>query len=365
METIKRLSMFGVFRLSLYACQGFLYLGKQVSRFFAHTFTHLEQGVKNYSRVCDYCMFGSLPHEYVQQSVTTSDMTAVDLVSAIAEKQVQIIGGTGEGKSTIAQYLAYQVGGKVTVYDCEGTPDSWRGLEAIGEGENWESIQQGMAWDLEDLTSQIQLRKDKGDAALAGSDRVLIAEEFPELNERVDVASEWLTRHARRGRKARRFIICLSQYDRVSAWGLEGKSDLEACFVKIRLGKIAIAHAKRLKNPVLEAWLRESRSHALADDLPCILPPYEDMRRATMSVPVAFLPATQPTREETPEAPPSLVSADSPGDLQGIISALNSGKSPDWVVKNLLGFTGGQGYRDHKPVVVAIANSLVGQSHDS
>ena len=206
-----------------------------------------------------------------------------DLVGQIEQedKPVMILGGTGSGKSTVAQYLAYAYGGKVKIYEPEGTPDDWQGLEVIGKGENWDAINAGMAEDLEDLSAQIQLRTEKGNAALSGSEKVLIVEEYPEVRQKCENADEWIERHARRGRKGKRFVIALSQYDKVSAWGFEGKSDLADGFVKIRLGKKAVIHARSLKNEDLMTWLQPDRSHCLYDDQPCKLPSYREMKAVT------------------------------------------------------------------------------------
>ncbi len=201
-----------------------------------------------------------------------------DVVEAIQGKQVMVIGEMGTGKSTLAQYLAYTVGGEVRVYECEGTPDDWQGLTVIGKGENWAAIEAGMQADLDDLSNQMKIREQQGDRALEGTEKVIICEEYPELVSKVSSSGEWLERHARRGRKARRFTVLLSQYDRVAAWGLEGKADLAEAFYRIRLGKKAIGHAKSLKNDALVAWLRQDRSHALLDDNPCKLPSYREMK---------------------------------------------------------------------------------------
>ena len=96
---------------------------------------------------------------------------------------------------------------------------------------------------------------------------------------KVESSAEWLERHARRGRKARRFTILLSQYDRVAAWGLEGKSDLGDAFYRWRLGKKAVAFAKSLKNDNLVNWLKIDRFHCLLDDPPCKLPLHREMQR--------------------------------------------------------------------------------------
>ena len=175
----------------------------------------------------------------------------------------------------------YSVGGRVKVYECEGTPTDWTGLEVVGKGEDWAAIERGMLEDLEDLSNQMKLRNSRGDSAREGTERVIIVEEYPELVSKVPSSGEWLERHARRGRKARRFTVLLSQYDRVAAWGLEGKSDLADAFYRIRLGKKAQAHAKSLKNNDLVDWLKQDRSHCLLDDSPCKLPTYREMKAAS------------------------------------------------------------------------------------
>ncbi len=206
-----------------------------------------------------------------------------DLLGNIEAKELMILGEKGTGKSTIAQFLAYSLGGTIKVYEPEGTPTDWSGLECVGKGEDWDAINESMARDLEHISAQLLIRRERGDAALAGSDRVLIAEEFPDIASKCDNSEEWLDRHSRRGRKACVRLILLSQYDRASAWGLEGKLDLLECFYRLRLGKKALAHAKKIKRDDLIDWLKGSRSHALLDDDPVILPEYREMIRVIQS----------------------------------------------------------------------------------
>lgn len=267
-----------------------------------------------------------------------------DVIDAIQDKQVMIIGEMGTGKSTIAQYLAYTIGGKVKVYEPEGTPDDWQGLEVVGKGENWNAIQAGMESDLQDLSNRIQKRMQEGSSFLEGSEQVVICEEYPELVNKVSCSGEWLDRHARRGRKARRFTILLSQYDKVAAWGLEGKSDLAEAFFKIRLGKKAIAHAKSLKNDELVNWLKKDRSHCLIDDSPCKLPSYREMK-SIISRP--FLNQgiePQNTPEKIPEPAQSKdfeeIFSDSDAFLWRLIQKFGGDKSDSSIVTEILGMTG-------------------------
>jgi hypothetical protein len=269
-----------------------------------------------------------------------------DVITAIEGRQVMVIGEMGTGKSTLAQYLAYSVGGSVKVYECEGTPEDWQGLEVIGKGEDWGSIEDGMIADLADLSNQMQIRNEKGDNALIGTDKVIICEEYPELVSKVDSSGEWLERHARRGRKARRFTILLSQYDRVAAWGLEGKADLAEAFAKLRLGKKAVTHAKSIKREDLIDWLRRDRSHCLIDDNPCKLPPYREMKAVTQRLSIApqILPMT--TCEPQSESGLQQISEENSQPEKMVKNAvkacLDAGLSDSKIVKEVMGYKGGQ-----------------------
>lgn len=282
-------------------------------------------------------MQGSKLIEVQARKVEEKIEPIVDIIAAIEGKQLMIIGATGSGKSTVTQYLAYTVGGRTTVYECEGTPEDWQGLEVIGKGEDFDSINDALGYDLEDLSSQIKLRTEKGDVALVGSDRVLICEEFPEVVQKCSNAVEWIDRHARRGRKAKRFLILLSQFDRVSAWGLEGKGDLADNFLELRLGKVAAEHAKRLKSSELIQWLKADPGRALLDDNPVQLPPYREMVAVTKRVSLPPLQAPQATLER------AITENSEPSDIalkRAIQLMRERGIGDSAIVKEVLGFKG-------------------------
>jgi len=283
-----------------------------------------------------------------------------DLITAIDGRQLMIVGEMGTGKSTIAQYIAYTIGGRVKVYECEGTPDDWQGLEVIGKGEDWAAIEAGMQADLEDLSSQMHLRNEKGDAALNGTERVIICEEYPELVSKVESSGEWLERHARRGRKGRRFTILLSQYDRVAAWGLEGKSDLADAFYRLRLGKKAVAHAKSLKREDFVTWVQADRSHCLLDDYPCKLPSYREMKAVTVRLQLPPGNLTQVTAETTlqKDFQPIITAITAPSEatIRAAKACLGAGFSESKVIKEILGYQGGQ-YQKGKELLETIKKS--------
>lgn len=354
LDYIRRFFIFGSFRMTLYLGQGTLYILHQIARFAEHTLRSMTSDFNRFCLWVDHEMFGGITLIESGTEITEPTLAVTSITEAIADKHVMIIGNTGAGKSTVARYLAYQVGGRVTVYECEGYPGDWNGLEVIGRGEDWESISQGMQWDLDFLTTKVEARVHQGDSALQGTDRVMICEEFPEVKGNVKCAAEWLERHARRGRKLKQFLILLSQYDRVSAWGLDGKSDLADCFVKVRLGKIALAHAKRLKSAVLIEWLSQSKSHCLVDDLPCKLPSLDEMCNTSQRyLPVAhelqnhFLGSSSDTHGEKPAKLDTVI-------LEGI----SEGLSDYAIARHKLGISGGSKYQKVKKQIELIREAL-------
>ncbi|MFN6485990.1 hypothetical protein [Nostoc sp. DedQUE03] len=354
-KTLLRYCAWGIGRLCFSASLFTVSISRNAFKFGIWLCDGFESGVKRLLKVYDALPYAGTPMtQVIEASAVPVDEPLeiiTDIIAAIEGKQVMIIGEMGTGKSTLAQYLAYTVGGRVRVYECEGTPTDWQGLEVIGKGENWAAIERGMAEDLEDLTNQLQTRTERGDAALDGTERVMIAEEYPELVSKVSSSSEWLERHARRGRKGRRFTVLLSQYDRVAAWGLEGKSDLADAFYRIRLGKKALAHAKSLKNEALISWLKADQSHCLLDDQPLKLPPYREMKAAVLrGGSTIFQPyydnAINPKKSPENDLKPALGKdfeencSDNDRVLWRLIQRLGEGKSDSAIVTEVLGFTG-------------------------
>ncbi|NJO65064.1 MAG: hypothetical protein HC836_45240 [Richelia sp. RM2_1_2] len=328
------------------------------------------QSIVNLVRVYDQLPYmGVYGQNIIDVSAVTVDLPEdiiTDIVDAISGKQLMIIGEMGSGKSTVAQYLAYAIGGQVKVYECEGTPTDWQGLEVIGKGEDWESINEAMGGDLEDLTNQMQLRLESGDNALAGTERVIICEEYPELVRKVEVSGEWLERHARRGRKAKRFTILLSQYDRVAAWGLEGKADLQDAFWKLRLGKKAVSHAKQLKNDVLVKWLQEDKSHCLLNEQACKLPSYREMKVVTQRLHTSPVVNNVVTAETTAQQDlqaeklgvtfnPEGVDMDISVVSKSVRALVDSGMSDTAIIKDILGYQGSR-FRQGKELLERIKN---------
>jgi hypothetical protein len=282
-----------------------------------------------------------------------------NLVKALLGKHCLIIGDTGTGKSSLAQWLAYQVGGEVTVYDPDCSPNEWVGLNVIGRKGDFDAIGEAMTSDLEELQRRIVVRGEHGDKALAGLDSVLIAEEFPLLKDEVAVAVDWLIKHGRRGRKPKRFIIALSQDDNVASLGIEGQGAVRKNFCMVRLGKFAQQHAKALKDEALIDWLKSANYRCMVDDQPCQLPDISGYRMFTprLQPQPSFQPVVtpEPTAQQGLQPPETRLQGMDETLAKAVKACLDAGLSESHVVKEVLGYRGGQ-YQQGKEILKQLKN---------
>lgn len=191
------------------------------------------------------------------------------------QKHVALVGGTGDGKSTLAQYFSTRIGGKVIVYDIDSAKDDWSWVEPenlIGDG-GLPEVNAAMKAALDHLEEMRKYRKEVSKDIPLEFARFYIGEEFPVLAD-CDNAPQWIKQHAKVGRKRKQFIMVLAQNDTAANFALEGDADtLDTCFVRIRLGKKAQDYARSsLKNQQLEQWLKTGgKKRFMVDDLPCEL----------------------------------------------------------------------------------------------
>lgn len=217
------------------------------------------------------------------------------------QKHVALVGGTGDGKSTLAQYFSTRIGGKVIVYDIDSAKDDWSWVEPenlIGDG-GLPEVNAAMKAALDHLEEMRKYRKEVSKDIPQEFARFYIGEEFPVLAD-CENAPQWIKQHAKVGRKRKQFIMVLAQNDTAANFALEGDADtLDTCFVRIRLGKKAQDYARSsLKNQQLEQWLKTGgKKRFMVDDLPCEL----DLSTWGSSA-IALLPAAAEVKPgETPE----------------------------------------------------------------
>lgn len=311
----------------------------------------------NLIRLYDQLPYAGTPRHTLIDTTAISVLEPEEIITNIQEalegKHCLIIGDTGTGKSTLAQWLAYQVGGLVTVYDPDATPEEWQGLNVVGRGGDFLAIEGAMLTDLEDLQARVELRGKEGDRALAGKEVVTIAEEFPLLASQVPSAVEWLLSHARRGRKPKKLLIVLSQDDSVKTLGIEGEGGVRRNFRMVRLGKYAIAHAKALKDNLALEWLKSGSFRCMVDDSACALPDLSQFKAVTQQLFISGDRAptviAEPTAQQGSQVPGLSVTLN-PGEedsgndvlVRAVLGCLKAGMSDSSVIKEVLGYKGSQ-----------------------
>lgn len=268
-------------------------------------------------------------------ALISQEIISKDILTLFKDKHCLIIGDTGSGKSTITQYLASYCN-RVKIYDPDATIKDWQGLQVYGRGGDFKSIQLEMDNDLLELKSRIKTRSMEGDAIFEGRELCLIAEEFPALKDEIEVAPTWLGKIARRGRKPKIFLIILSQSENVRPMGIDGDGAVKMNFRIIRLGKFAVSHAKKLKNPSLVQWLKDGKYRCLCEDDPVQLPDLSLAQRTSQN--------NLLTSVEVPEVLDIQEFQDTEvttSDLKNtIIFLLNNGKSETFVIENILNCRG-------------------------
>jgi energy-coupling factor transporter ATP-binding protein EcfA2 len=272
--------------------------------------------------------------------------STVDLLEVVKGKHLLIIGATGSGKSTIAQFLASRHSANVRVYDPDCSPSDWVGLTVFGRKGNFNEINAQMQADLVELEQCMALRGEGGDSAIAGRECCMIGEEFPLLADEVDIARDWLLKFARRGRRVKQFIIVISQSDSVSALGIEGDGAIRQSFAVLRLGKFAVAHAKKLKDEGLIQWLQAGKYRATLDDEACQLPDVSGYQPVTNQLPRTpqnppLVTAETPAQSDfKPDLPPNLPDDQALKLAVGLL--VKEGVSESKIIKEVLGYQGGR-----------------------
>jgi hypothetical protein len=182
---------------------------------------------------------------------------------------IRIIAKTGMGKTTLAEWLLFILGGESFVITPKAKPTDWIGYPVFGKGFDYESCIDR----LNDISQEISRRfssldhgHDFGFINFACDEWRLIADNKPEAK---DLMREILT--IARDVKIR--MIAIAQGEQVKTWGLEGESDLEECFTTIRLGQFAIDYAKKIRlSPSVLQWLQSQQRPCMVDSKPAEIP---------------------------------------------------------------------------------------------
>lgn len=174
---------------------------------------------------------------------------------------LRIIGGTGIGKTTFADWLLDVLGGDRFVITPKKKSWHWVGLKVHGLWFDYQTIREKLQWIHAEMYRRYPLMAQGqtfeisnfvvDEWRLINTNIKAIRERDPETKQSIEIAPSakaMMKDIITVARESMLRLIALAQGENVASWGFEGESDLEECFTDIRLGEFAIDYAKSLRN---------------------------------------------------------------------------------------------------------------------
>lgn len=216
------------------------------------------------------------PEETPMHTMLTPNDKPRDLITDLVaywqeqDKHLMLVGGTGDGKSTLVKGLVQVLDDwRFRAYDVDFAKGDYP-LE-VSVLFTYPAIENEMRKDMASLEERYAVRREAGANAWGERPSLIIAEEMPSLAVECESEPQWIRLIAKRGRKVKMFLACCVQNDTIENTGLKGDNSLrDSSFVRIYLGKFAAERAKKLDRPELTKWLSEKKhGRFIVDDRPC------------------------------------------------------------------------------------------------
>lgn len=269
-QELQTVLKWGAIRMMIALPQATLFSLKQISRLMLHCTSTLENLYQlAIVHPFDALIWNELPSRQIEAEVLPQLAAKPELFDWASIKRdsdkfphIRIIAKTGMGKTTLAEWLLFILGGENFVITPKMKPTDWRGYEIFGKRFNYDECADKIESTrilMHERFDEFEQGKDFGFINFACDEWRLIVDNKPEIK---DLMREIITL----ARDAKIRMIAIAQGEQVKTWGLEGESDLEECFTTIRLGQFALDHAKKLKlpQPVLE-WLQSQSRPCMVD----------------------------------------------------------------------------------------------------
>jgi len=184
---------------------------------------------------------------------------------------LMIVGSTGEGKSTLANWLLSEHfnDSNIQIIDPHYKPGTWENRPVIGKGRRYEEIETAF----DSLTTEMDKRyQDRGQGRTDWQPLTIAIDEFPSIVANTETVKDSLILLGQEARKVGMRIILLSQGAEVKILGLEGKGSQRDNFCQILLGKAAQKAAKISGDTESLAILKSNPRACLVDGQLGIIP---------------------------------------------------------------------------------------------
>lgn len=207
---------------------------------------------------------------------------------------LMIEGSTGTGKTTLAEWILSLLPGERLIITPKRRVSQWKGLEVIGTPLRFPDILRAFDMLTEEMFKRYSLMcRGFEDYPLLN----FVVDEYPLIASNCDGISDQMLNLVRAAREAEMRMILIAQGTEGKALDIEGQTSVRECFTRIRLGKFALDHARRLRQPNLIAYLEKQARPCMVDDQPAQVPDLNGFH---------ITPTAQPSRIPAAESPPTL-----------------------------------------------------------
>jgi hypothetical protein len=185
-----------------------------------------------------------------------------DLANTDVYPHVLILGGSGDGKTTLMEWIGrISSKGSIEVWTTKRKSSQWVNLPIYGVGRDFDAIAARYDATLTTMTDRF------ADLDAIGSAITILWDEISACVANVPRLSP--SPFFRESREAKIRIIAAPHGGQVGSIGLQGESDVLASVCQIRLGDLAIAKAQTLRNR--GDWSAEMLDQFLQLDRPCLV----------------------------------------------------------------------------------------------
>lgn len=213
---------------------------------------------------------------------------------------IMVEGSTGSGKTTLAEWLLFLLPGERLIITPKRRVSQWKGLKVVGVPLRFPDILKAFDLLTEEMFKRYSLMcKGFEDYPFLN----FVVDEYPLIASNCDGISDQMLNLVRAAREADMRMILIAQGSEGKALDIEGQTSVRECFTRIRLGKFALDHAQKLRQPNLVAYLKKQPRPCMVDDLPAEVPDLAGFQIASPMEPASFPDAQDPPAPD-PETSP-------------------------------------------------------------